>query len=203
VAVKEQVMKKLLVVLGMVAVASFGHAGEGEDSGFEIHKAAGTAQLAGNFNKAELLYVRALDSGTLNPLQLAGAHQNLATLYMSLKQFEKALLHFDKALELNPGYAEAYYGRGNVYANTHKCTEAIEDYSLAIQYRPGYFQAYNNRGLCWAELFAYDKAYEDYTLAIVTSGGKYPRAELNRAVVDLKRQTNGLKLKLELTTSGG
>jgi tetratricopeptide (TPR) repeat protein len=46
---------------------------------------------------------------------LAVSYYNQGTVYDDLKQHEKAVEDFGKAIELNPKYAEAYYNRGAVY----------------------------------------------------------------------------------------
>jgi tetratricopeptide (TPR) repeat protein len=63
------------------------------------------------------------------------------------KKFDEALVDFNKAMEIDPAFAEGYYNRGIVYYNTKKYAEAIADYSKAIELKTNYPEAYFNRGL--------------------------------------------------------
>ena len=56
----------------------------------------------------------------------------------------------DKAIELNPTYATAYYNRGNVLNKLNRKEEALGNYDKAIELNPTYTTAYNNRG--WLNL---------------------------------------------------
>jgi tetratricopeptide (TPR) repeat protein len=53
----------------------------------------------------------------------------------------------DKAIELNPTFAFAYYNRANVKCMTKDFTGAINDYTQSIEVKPEIPQAYFNRGL--------------------------------------------------------
>ena len=53
---------------------------------------------------------------------------------------------FDKAIELDPKNAEAYYKRGNSKYRLGKDEEAIKDYDKAIELNPQYAEAYYYRG---------------------------------------------------------
>jgi tetratricopeptide (TPR) repeat protein len=73
----------------------------------------------------------------------------------------EAIRDFDRALDLNPGYAEAHYNRGIACANANRFSDAIRDYGRAIALRPDYAAAYDNRAVAYYELKAYDKACAD------------------------------------------
>jgi len=63
--------------------------------------------------------------------------------------YEEAIEHFDKAIELEPDYAEAYYNRGCIYKDgDHR--QAIRDFTKAIELRPDYAMAYVRRGITYA-----------------------------------------------------
>ena len=55
----------------------------------------------------------------------------------------------------NPNDAEAYYRRGNAYANLGKYKLAIADYDKAIELNPDFVWAYNTRGIAYYELEKY------------------------------------------------
>ena len=66
--------------------------------------------------------------------------------YLSISQYTRAIANFNKAIELNPNFAEAYVSRGNAYGNQGKSGLAILDYNKAIELNSNYVQAYSNRG---------------------------------------------------------
>ena len=71
--------------------------------------------------------------------------------YMKDKEYDKAIDHFTKILEITPGNAFAYYYRGHAYYFQGKDDEAIRDYDSAIRNNPVYADAYFNRGVVYIE----------------------------------------------------
>jgi serine/threonine protein kinase len=80
--------------------------------------------------------------------------------------YQAAIADYNKAIQLNPGYADAYNGRGVTYDDLKEYNKAISDYTQAIQLKPDYAYAYSNRGVSYKNLGQYDKAVSDYTEAI-------------------------------------
>jgi tetratricopeptide (TPR) repeat protein len=68
----------------------------------------------------------------------AGAHQ-----------WKDAFAEYNRALQLNPDYAEAYNDRGHAYYWTGDYPKAIADFTRAIELRPNYPTAFNNRGAAY------------------------------------------------------
>ncbi|MFT7587359.1 MAG: tetratricopeptide (TPR) repeat protein, partial [Cellvibrionaceae bacterium] len=66
--------------------------------------------------------------------------------YDYLKDYERAIADYDRAIELNPEDATAYNNRGNSYSNQGDEERAIADYDRAIELNPEEATAYNNRG---------------------------------------------------------
>ena len=46
-------------------------------------------------------------------------------------QYDQAILDFNKALEINPGYADAYYNRGIVYYSKKEYAKSWDDIKKA------------------------------------------------------------------------
>ncbi|RTZ05261.1 tetratricopeptide repeat protein [Flavobacterium sp. GSP27] len=59
---------------------------------------------------------------------------------------EEAIKLYDKAIELNPTVAQAYFNRGACKGNSFDFEGAIKDYDKAIELNPEYMKAYGNRG---------------------------------------------------------
>jgi len=80
--------------------------------------------------------------------------------------YDKAIADYTRAIEINPGDANAYFGRGQVYHEQGHYDRAIVDYTKSIELNPEDADAYYNRGLAYAHQQIYDKAIADFTRAI-------------------------------------
>jgi tetratricopeptide (TPR) repeat protein len=83
------------------------------------------------------------------------AHTNLGYLFLRRSDFDQAISHFEKALEIRSSHAFGHYKRGGALiennlavALTHKglLNEAIDHYEKAANMRPDYGDAYLNLG---------------------------------------------------------
>ena len=81
-------------------------------------------------------------------------------------KYQHAIESYNKAIELNPQYADAYNNRGFAYEQLGNHQEAIKDYSKAIELDPQFAMAYNNRGNVYDDLGDYHHAISDYNKAI-------------------------------------
>ena len=99
--------------------------------------------------------------------------------YIELNEYEQAIKDFNKVIELNPNYAEAYYGRGYAYAELNEYERAIKDYDKAIALNPDDAKAYNNRGYAYANLNEHERAIEDFSEAIALNPN-FAEAYINR-----------------------
>jgi tetratricopeptide (TPR) repeat protein len=52
----------------------------------------------------------------------------------------------DRAIRINPNYADAYNQRSVVYANFGDAKKSLADLNQAIRLNPNYADAYYNRG---------------------------------------------------------
>ena len=82
------------------------------------------------------------------------------------KEYENAIIYYNKAIELNPDDAIAYNNRGCAKVDLKDYTGAIEDYNKGIELKPDYANAYFNRGISKSNLNDYTGAIEDYNKAI-------------------------------------
>ena len=55
-----------------------------------------------------------------------------------------AIAQYQKALRINPDYAEACYNLGNTFYQTGRTEEAIAYYQRALQINPDYVEVQNN-----------------------------------------------------------
>ena len=79
----------------------------------------------------------------------------------------KAIEYLNKAIQLQPNYAETYFIQGRIYyENLHQHQLAIEGFNEAIRLNPKYAQAYQSRGVVYYSLQQYQRAIEDFNKAI-------------------------------------
>jgi tetratricopeptide (TPR) repeat protein len=97
---------------------------------------------------------------------MAQAWVNRGAAYGGLRQYDKAIADYSKAIELDPKFAAAWYNRGAAYVGLRQYDKAIADYSKAIELDPNGAVYWNNRGLAHHELHQYDKATADWSKAI-------------------------------------
>jgi tetratricopeptide (TPR) repeat protein len=80
--------------------------------------------------------------------------------------FQGAIADLDKAITINPEYAEAYNNRGLTYKALRDYQKAIADLDKAIVLNPKLALAYTNRGMIYHALKEYPKAIADLDKAI-------------------------------------
>jgi tetratricopeptide (TPR) repeat protein len=102
--------------------------------------------------------------------------------YYENKQYDKALNDFNRAVEIDPTYAKAWYNRANVFDETGDYALAIDDFTQAIALERGYTMAYNNRGLAYRHAGDYEKAVADFTM-VLSLDPNYAKAYNNRGMV--------------------
>ena len=59
---------------------------------------------------------------------------------------KKAIEYLNKAIKLQPDFAQAFYNRGNAYYGLGMYHRAIKDYNETIRLKPKDVDAYHNRG---------------------------------------------------------
>ncbi|HLF18858.1 MAG TPA: tetratricopeptide repeat protein [Candidatus Omnitrophota bacterium] len=117
--------------------------------------------------------------------QKAASHHNLAVSYADAMDFDRAIRHFTRAIELDPEFKEAYSFRGNMYAKIGQDDLALEDYARAIGIDPQFSEAYYNIGVLYQKKGQSDLALQQYDKAL----------ELNPA--DVKAYNNRSKIFAE------
>ena len=82
------------------------------------------------------------------------------------RDFEGAIENFNRAIKLNPDYANAYNNRANVRHELGDSPGAIEDYTEAILLNPKCSDFHRNRGIISCELGDHRGAQADHSRAI-------------------------------------
>lgn len=79
--------------------------------------------------------------------------------------FDGALEDFNKSIDADPAFDQAYYNRGNLKYSKTDYQGAITDYSKAIEINPGFADAFFNRGNVYHSINQMNKACEDWVKA--------------------------------------
>lgn len=96
------------------------------------------------------------------------------------KQYGKAIASYDKALKLQPDFAEAWHYRGCAFAELGQYEEAIASYDKAIQFQPDSPIFWTNKSLALGYLRRYEEAIASCDKAIKINP-EYPYAWYNKA----------------------
>ena len=101
----------------------------------------------------------------------------------------EALAACDRALEINPQYAQAHYNRGVVLDDLGRTAEALAAYDRALEINPQDAQAHYNRGVALSALGRKAEALAAYDRALEINP-QYAQAHYNRGNVldDLGRK---------------
>ena len=84
-------------------------------------------------------------------------------------EYGKAIADYNKAIELDPNHASAYYNRGCAYGEIGAYDKAVADYNKAIELNPNDSWAYYNRGLAHSKRGEVSKAVSDLVKCIELS----------------------------------
>ena len=99
----------------------------------------------GNYADALRNFTLEIEKTAANPNPIAFYNRGFAKY--NLKDFQGAILDFNKALELKPNYFEAFIARGQSFSKQDNHPLAIQDYNEAIRLNPLEGTAYFSRGL--------------------------------------------------------
>jgi tetratricopeptide (TPR) repeat protein len=83
-----------------------------------------------------------------------------------LGEFDRAMVDYDRAIELDPQNAVAYRNRAVAHCRQGDLEQALADFDRAIELDPEYAQAYGSRGNIYHQFGEYEKALEDYNKVI-------------------------------------
>jgi len=150
----------------------------------------GTAELqCGNAaQSADLLYRSARQLANPNTFN------NLGLALQRLGQHDRALGAFERAIRLNPHYADAHFNKGVALQALNEPEKALHSYESAIECKPAYASAYSNKSAVLRELKRLDDALISCERAIQLkpdSAGAY--ANRGNVLIDLGRPGDALQ----------
>jgi len=87
----------------------------------------------------------------------ADAHNNLAEVFLDLRQYDQAIQHYQEAARLQPT-ATAWFNLANTFADaarargdTNLFAQSVRAYQQSLQLDPGSFATHNNFGMAWQD----------------------------------------------------
>ncbi|MEA5464957.1 tetratricopeptide repeat protein [Leptothoe sp. PORK10 BA2] len=86
--------------------------------------------------------------------------------YRLMKEYNKALLNLNRAIELNPKYVAALEQRGITYSLMRCYEQALQDFNRAIELSPKDDWVIARRGLNYTSMGRYEEALQDFNRAI-------------------------------------
>ncbi len=120
--------------------------------------------------------------------------KDVGIVYANLKEYEKAIEYYQKAIEMDEKWAVPYFNLGIVYKNLKEYEKAIEYYQKAIEMDEKWAVPYNNLGIVYKNLKEYEKAIEYYQKAIeMDEKWAYPYNNLGNVYVDLKEYEKAIE----------
>jgi tetratricopeptide (TPR) repeat protein len=94
------------------------------------------------------------------------AHNNLGNILLDKGQVDKAITHYQKALEIRPGYADAHNNLGNALLQKGRVDEAIAHLQKALEILPDDALAHVNFGNALLQKGQADRAITHYQKAL-------------------------------------
>ncbi|MGH6728113.1 MAG: tetratricopeptide repeat protein, partial [Pseudolabrys sp.] len=97
------------------------------------------------------------------------AHFNCGNILLSLKRYDEALAHFDRALVLRPDFPAAHSNRSNALQHLKRYGEALSGFDRALALKPDFADALYNRGNALMDLNRFDDALNSYDRALAAN----------------------------------
>ena len=127
---KIESMHKLTLILSTLFLLAFSSCENPAKSRIYTEEGAKLLLRYSKFDEAEEALTKAIqyDKNNFEAYYYRGCAKVNATKY------KEAIADFEQAVELNPGYADAYFNLGNTYFLMHDEDKACEYYRLAEKY---------------------------------------------------------------------
>lgn len=140
-------------------------------------------QQTSYWQDSETLWSHCLASTTDNWM----ASYNLGLALSDRGQFDAAMIHYRKTLELKPGWTDAHNNLGAALLRLGRFQEAIAEYEKMLEIKPRYAEAHNNIGACLLQQGQTDAAIAQFQKALELKPG-YADALQNLAIARAMRK---------------
>ncbi len=113
-------------------------------------------------------------------------HFNSGVAFYNQKEFSKAIQSYQKVIELDPTYVEAYNNLGIIYQTIGDADRAFAAYQKATEINPRYQKGYNNLGILLLLQGRYEEAREAFNKAL-TINPKNIESHINLGILFKKK----------------
>jgi tetratricopeptide (TPR) repeat protein len=93
-------------------------------------------------------------------------HFNIGMDLLKKHKYEDAIMEFDKAIELKPGFTEAWTGKGIAVGNLGRIDESLELFNKAIKINPDDVEAWYQKGFALGKLERFEEALKAFKKVI-------------------------------------
>ncbi len=149
-----------------------------------IHAATNDQALCASDDTADDQRVAActtiIESGSLDPKELAEAYRGRASALQGKEDFDRALADANQAVALDPSSAMAFFRRGDIYKATDHVDSALQDFNTAIQLDPNVPVYFIDRSNVYVDKRDYAHALSDIAEALRLDPSDAGEAILNR-----------------------
>ncbi|MFA5872178.1 MAG: tetratricopeptide repeat protein [Parcubacteria group bacterium] len=114
-------------------------------------------------------------------------HNNLGDVYARQGNTQKAIEEFQKAIAINPNYADAYHNLANTYQQAGQFDLAVANYEKALSINPQLWQSYQNLAAIYYNAGDFQKALENIRKA----------SEINPNDENLKQNVQAIEAKIQ------
>jgi tetratricopeptide (TPR) repeat protein len=94
------------------------------------------------------------------------AYNNLGTALLTTGRADEAITQFNKALEIQPGYAVAHNNLGNALLRLGRTSDSYAHLEKALEFDPRNVEAHNNMGNTLVQMGRTDEATAHYSKAV-------------------------------------
>ena len=108
-----------------------------------VYWALATVLLQSEDYLSSISYLEQIEDNEASNISII--HHMIAKCYQGLGKFDEVLTHYNKAIQLNPGDANAYYNRGRLFQRLRQNDQALADYAEAISINDKHLKAHYNR----------------------------------------------------------
>jgi tetratricopeptide (TPR) repeat protein len=117
---------------------------------------------ASYWRNSELLWTHVLACTSDNAI----AHDDLGSAFFHQGRLDKAIAHFQKALEIKPDFSEAYNHLGTAFLQQGRIDEAIAHFQKSLEIKSDYAEAHNHLGLAFLQQGRLDNAIAHFQKAL-------------------------------------
>jgi tetratricopeptide (TPR) repeat protein len=115
---------------------------------------------------------------------------NLGVVYTFLRKEDEAIENFQKCIDLDPEYVQAYYNMGQIsLIKKRDFSKALHFFDRAVAVRPDYVGAHHQRGIAYELLGYVQKAIECWEKSLeLDPDNKQAKGNIERVLSGLEKE---------------